>query len=270
MNVIIFLGALFLIGCAGHGDKYVDNEIKKQTQNVPIFSSYITPESVSEFIGKFKNEKPPDKIIINSAGGQIEAGIDFGTWIFDKKISIEIRGQCGSSCANYIFPAAYSKKIISPAIVWWHGSIKQKDAADKIKKYNQLLFKINNNITLSDDESSLLHSDVERKIYDRITRETKLQNEFYKKIGVSEYIDRIGQEPVSIRSGWMIGVSEMKYFGVCNVIADSNYDNPNYLDKWLMQFNGKVKMKYFKMNEEVFDMLKNEISNLDYSINNCL
>ena len=62
---------------------------------------------------------------IDSAGGEIVAGMEFGLWVHDLGLDVRVNRACLSSCANYVFPAGRNKVIAPGAVVAWHGSARQ-------------------------------------------------------------------------------------------------------------------------------------------------
>lgn len=59
---------------------------------------------------------------LTSSGGEVEAAIRLAGWIYTNKIDIEVVDYCLSSCANYLFTAAFQKTILPGAVVAWHGN----------------------------------------------------------------------------------------------------------------------------------------------------
>lgn len=60
-------------------------------------------------------------IIVDSEGGFTGAGVDIGLDMLDRDLTVIVRNECLSSCANYLFLAA-RKKIIDNGYVGFHGS----------------------------------------------------------------------------------------------------------------------------------------------------
>lgn len=84
-------------------------------------------------------------MVISSGGGEINAGMKMGYWVFDNQIDVVVNGMCMSSCANYIFPAGHRKIINNGSIVAWHGSALQESGMSEcdiresvIKAFNKL------------------------------------------------------------------------------------------------------------------------------------
>ena len=44
-------------------------------------------------------------LLIESSGGEIVVGMDFGNWVVERELNLVIDYACLSSCANYVFTA---------------------------------------------------------------------------------------------------------------------------------------------------------------------
>lgn len=91
------------------------------SQNTISLSGPIAAEEYRKFQAIFR---PSDKtLIVNSQGGNVEAGVKIGNTIFENKMDIVVRGMCASSCANYLFTAG-KRKMIENGFVGFHGNWK--------------------------------------------------------------------------------------------------------------------------------------------------
>jgi hypothetical protein len=80
----------------------------------------------SERVDKFKSlYRSGDRLLISSNGGSIYAGIDMGTFIHQKSMTVEVADLCISSCANYVFLAGETKVLNKHSLVVFHGGPKQ-------------------------------------------------------------------------------------------------------------------------------------------------
>ncbi|HGE8268061.1 TPA: hypothetical protein ACGD2I_002570 [Aeromonas hydrophila] len=66
--------------------------------------------------------------------------MDFGEWVFNKKLDVQVDGYCLSSCANYVFPAANNKLLGRHAIIGYHGGASSQcfDLSDIDEMYKDL------------------------------------------------------------------------------------------------------------------------------------
>jgi hypothetical protein len=191
----------------------------RESRQEAIFSGRISTDSVERFTRDYEN-CPPSVIVITSTGGDAEAAMALGDWIFKNGIDIKIPFLCMSSCANYVFPAAKNKFIGSKGLVVWHGSALQKNFRDFMEKYER--FEQANEDRPFIDANALKYQGLKRIV--------KVQREFYARIGVDEAIDRLGQEPVDYGvSGWATTLAVMQKHGIRNVEAATNYAEASYL-----------------------------------------
>ena len=90
------------------------------------FVGEMTLENAEEFVRQAEaRDAAVTKLVINSGGGDVDAGRVLGRWVFRNQIDVVVEELCFSSCANYVFPAAPRKTIRAHAIVGWHGSDQQ-------------------------------------------------------------------------------------------------------------------------------------------------
>ncbi len=87
--------------------------------DVLLFSGVISKEILPEMRGFLKSGV--HTIIVNSLGGDAEAGLLIGQEISKRNIKIIVDKYCLSSCANYWFLSAKEKVISSGAVLGFHG-----------------------------------------------------------------------------------------------------------------------------------------------------
>lgn len=75
---------------------------------------------------------------VHSPGGDSEEGILLGRFIHARQLDLEIDRGCGSSCANYMFPAARHKTIPPGAVLAYHGTMFLTDLAGEKEMREQL------------------------------------------------------------------------------------------------------------------------------------
>ncbi len=159
-------------------------------------------------------------LLIESAGGEIVVGMEFGNWVLERELNVVIDRACLSSCANYIFTAGRQKEIRPGAVVGWHGSAKQPGLLEQL---HQLV---------EDDIASrgLPARQQQREIrrarranVKYLTGAIRKQDEFFYRVGVDEYVTRVGNDRYGIRGFFYLSVEDMAEFGIENVSADKNY-----------------------------------------------
>lgn len=88
---------------------------------IVYYAGTISAERNRRFFAS-NREQPVERLVITSNGGEVEAGIALGEWVFEHQLDVEIESYCLSSCANYVFPAGRNKFIREGAVVAWHGN----------------------------------------------------------------------------------------------------------------------------------------------------
>ena len=164
--------------------------------------------------------QPVTALLIDSAGGEIVVGMDFGTWVFERELDVVVDRACLSSCANYVFTAARNKVIQPGAVVAWHGSAKQPGLLEQLHKA------IEDDI----DDKELPRRKKSRQIararrgnIEYLTAAIHKQNAFFYRVGVDEYITRIGNDKYGVRGFFYLSVEDMASFGIDNVTATKGY-----------------------------------------------
>lgn len=85
---------------------------------------------------------PQTSIIqIDSEGGDTAEALNIAELMKARKIELVVDGVCLSSCANYLFVAAETRKILSGSVVGWHGgysnakTVFKEDLVDVIRRH---------------------------------------------------------------------------------------------------------------------------------------
>ncbi len=228
-----FVVALFVItGCAGATGclEEATPDRESTASEIVTFSGSIDTASVAGFIDSQAGRRIA-RVILDSPGGEIRSGIVLANWILDRCADVQVSKACASSCANYLFLAGRRKIIDDGAIVIWHGSALQED-------FRRLLADCPRRI------SELTHSGGE--LVDRYLRELEdeearcryfsaavdEQNAFFARIGASEYVTRMGQEPHEFRALWTVSPETMAQLGIAQVEAPANYGSHDYMRRF--------------------------------------
>lgn len=195
-----------------------------------LFKGEINERTVSEFVAKH----PPGSIKtigLFSLGGDVTASIRFARWVRENNLDVFVQRICHSGCASYVFPAGRHKTIGPKANVIWHGSMEEKDIRELQAEYENVETRFKSDSeSVTDEEKVYLRKFHER--YLNIERQRVLQKEFYKEIGVNEAIMRLGQEPRDYGiDGWTATVKAMKWFGIDDVSAASDYGTIEYMQQ---------------------------------------
>jgi hypothetical protein len=161
---------------------------------------------------------PVRTLVITSAGGEINAGMDFGEWAFERRVDLEVDEICLSSCANYIFPAARNKLIRAGAVVAWHGSARQRGLMAQLERDIDGRLR-----SLAGPQRDHERQRMRRATADYLERSQRRQDAFFQRIRVEEFVTRIGAEEYGVNDLYFLSVEDMYRFGITNVIAPRDY-----------------------------------------------
>jgi hypothetical protein len=164
-------------------------------------------------------------LVITSSGGEINAGMTLGEWIFDNQLDVVVEHMCMSSCANYVFTAGRHKTISQNALVAWHGNALQQDLGldDSVRAaLTSALAELPEvERALLDTEAMIAQAIAQTRDYQ--ARSQVRQAQFFARIGVDEYLCRIGNEEYGASDFFALPVSDMARFGVRDVHAPETY-----------------------------------------------
>jgi hypothetical protein len=143
MNAGMLLLSLAIVGCMPRvaivaGETWSVTVLDRQSLK---FVGTINSSSVSDLRDKLAHGSF-SKLVIDSYGGDAEAGIDMGYLVFKYKLSLLVDGSCNSSCANYILPAARVTSGTDKTILIYHGDAQSSEKSNFLR--------ISNDRTLSD------------------------------------------------------------------------------------------------------------------------
>lgn len=177
------------------------------------YTGPISIEQNQEFFGRVSG-KTVSRLLITSTGGDVEAGIALGQWVFENGIDVEVPEYCLSSCANYVFPAGKHKIIHTGAIVAWHGN------------YTHLV----HTGLWQDDIAGRMQRTGEDAVTARARVRSKagwlarMEQDFFKRIGVDEYLCWIGkQPPYNVPNYYFLSGRDMARFGLTKIQTPPDY-----------------------------------------------
>jgi len=184
-----------------------------------IYRGSMTKEGLSA-IRKADLGPSVTTLVIDSAGGEIVTGMEFGTWVYERRLDVVVDRACLSSCANYVFTAGRNKEIKPGAVVAWHGSAKQPG----------LLEQLHDIVEQDIGSKRLPHSQKSREIararltnVEYLTAAIQMQNGFFYRVGVDEYVTRIGNDKYGVRGFFYLSAIDMAAFGIDNVTVAEDY-----------------------------------------------
>lgn len=150
-------------------DPWVYSSTKK---NQIRYSGKISFEGYEKLVKVYEEAKTkPTKLNITSSGGDGLAGILIGRFVQDKGLDVQVPRHCGSSCANYVFPAGKQKSLHHEALVIYHGGMFQENLLSKMLASHQ-----SNKIgdTYKDNNKSK-----EASLISKSELETKLKHKYF-------------------------------------------------------------------------------------------
>jgi hypothetical protein len=219
---IVVLLALLASPARGHaaaGEASAGEAVVRTQGASLVYTGLIVADAVARARGLLEASPQVTEVVINSAGGDVEAGMDFGEAIHERALDVRVAGGlCMSSCANYVFPAGRHKTIEPGSLVLWHGSMLQEGLAGRIdfsRAREQLGRPLN----------WLERWQARRAVRDFVRRTGRRQDGFYGRIGVDGAITVIGQRQ-GCRCNWTLSIDDMALFGVADVSAPADYGMP--------------------------------------------
>ena len=194
------------------------------------FTGLITLESVTAFINGAGDGKYA-RIVLDSPGGNVADALVLGNWIVDHELDVEVKKDCVSSCANYLFAAGRRKIIDDGAVIVWHGSIGQKNFRERGARCDQRIRELERS---SGDPLDKPREDLanERAWCAWYPTVVAAERAFFTRVGLDEYITRMGQEPKNFEAIWTVPVSVMNRMGLNNVEVRATYASHDDLKLW--------------------------------------
>ena len=165
----------------------------------------LTYTAAAAAFASLVNTQPIKRLVINSGGGHVGPAIDKALLIHQKGIEVVVRGQCYSSCANYIFPAGAKQIIADGSVVGWHGTVTH------LKYKHQM------------GQLALNAEDLNE--YKKLSAREK---EFFQRIGVDGFIAWFGKiPPYGVRDTYLLSPQDMQRFGLRNLQVRQDYVQTN-------------------------------------------
>jgi hypothetical protein len=163
---------------------------------------------------------PTTELHIRSGGGGITAGHRMGRLVRQHKLAVVVDQYCYSSCANYVFTAGARRIIPEGAVVVWHGNTLQKDW----REFDQCGRTVSSftGVPMSPEAVAARRASAADLVRERVA-----DLEFFRDIGVDDYIARVGQEP-RFFGNFTLSVADMARFGVTGVEAPPGYGSAEF------------------------------------------
>ena len=224
---LLLTGIVFTVAHAQSASEANRPTTPSERPGVAVFSGSIDATSVDAFIARHADDTL-HRLIVTSGGGEIGAGMRLGNWVLDHGLDVEVVQVCASSCANYVFTAGRRKIIDDGAIVLWHGSALQKNFRRLLEDCVRQLHERER----ADGELAGGYADtrsVADPSCDYFAAKEREQVAFFARLGASEYITRLGQEPHDFEALWTVPVETMTLLGYRGVEAPTGYASAAYM-----------------------------------------
>jgi len=190
----------------------------------PVFAGIDLNKGVARYNGSISKQlneqffdlvegKTVDRLVITSDGGDVAAGIALGLWVHQFAVDVEIQGYCLSSCANYVFTAGRDKVITPGAVVAWHGNY------NHLKQTGGWRDEVPAMQAKGEDEASAT-----RRLLDQVDMLVRMEQDFFKRIGVDEYVCWVGKmRPYNVSNYYFLSAKDMAEFGIQLVETPKDY-----------------------------------------------
>lgn len=181
--------------------------------DVAVYAGEIDAGRNARLFGRYA-DREFDRLVIDSGGGSVEAGIALGRWVHRHGLDVEVRVRCLSSCANYVFTAGRRKIIRPGAVVAWHGNYRHlletglwtDEAEWRMREHGE------------DEDTARREA---RALVERLVR---LEDAFFREIGVDGYVCWVGKMPPhAVPNYYFLSVEDMARFGIDAVEAPADY-----------------------------------------------
>jgi hypothetical protein len=157
---------------------------------------------------------PVRRLIIDSPGGEVEAGIALGYWVFRHGIDVIVEDRCLSSCANYVFPAGRRKFIRKGAFVAWHGNYHHLRATGLWR----------DDVAARMAGTGETAATAERHVRRQVQHLVALERDFFHRIGVDQRLCWVGKMPPHSAPGYYtLSASDMARYGLKSVHTPLGY-----------------------------------------------
>jgi hypothetical protein len=158
--------------------------------------------------------RPVERLVIDSSGGEVVAGIALGRWVYENKLDVGVDGYCLSSCANYVFPAGRKKTILPGAVVAWHGNYHHLEATGLWRD------DVRTRVQRDGENEATATAAVRRQVKKLVA----LEKQFFDRIGVDEFVCWVGKlPPYNVPAYYFLSVQDMAHFGIREVTAAPGY-----------------------------------------------
>lgn len=186
------------------------------TGDTLIYEGMITGDGVLEAIRMVRqSDKTIKKLKITSTGGEMAVGIEFGYFVKENQLDVEISEVCFSACANYILPAAKSVVINTNSLIGWHGGAKQTDKLwqQSVPKSDKAAFMTYLNRLRTKETAFFRHMGVDQQITtygQTIENSCQIKQQTHGWYYTLEDLDRMGIKNITVKGSGLLNEIEYK------------------------------------------------------------
>jgi len=178
-----------------------------------VYQGEISADANRRFFAEVAQCRPR-QLVIDSPGGEVEAGIALGRWVFDLGLDLVVDGECLSSCANYVFTAARRKTVLAGSVVGWHGNYHHLAATGLWRD------EVGTRAARTGEDEAT----AEQAVRAQVEHLVALERAFFAAIGVDEQICWIAKRPpYSVPNYYTLSAADMARFGVFAVSLPADY-----------------------------------------------
>jgi hypothetical protein len=186
--------------------------------NAVHYRGEINAENNRRFFAGIGN-RAIERLFIDSGGGEVEAGIELGDWVFRRRIDVVVEGRCLSSFANYVFPAGRRKIVREGAVVAWHGNYHHLQATGLWR----------DDVAARMARTGEDAATAERRVRGQMLHLVALERGFFRRIGVDQHLCWVGKVPLySAPNYYTMSAKDMKRYGVGNVETPAGYGGTDF------------------------------------------
>ena len=232
---------LFLLVASGVASlAHINPAYSAESEQIAQYTGPISAQNNNQFFQRVRN-RTIKRLLITSSGGDVQAGIELGRWVYAQQIDVVVEDYCLSSCANYVFPAARYKTIKPGAVVAWHGNyhhllhtgLWRDEVTTRIQRYRES----------AEHATQHVHTQVQQLV--------TIEKAFFKDIGVDQYLCWIGkQQPYNAPDYYFMSAEDMARFGVTDVMVPHDYRHTDVsrfsVDIILIRLSGKASKAHTK------------------------
>ncbi|WP_260258665.1 hypothetical protein [Vibrio intestinalis] len=208
--------ALTIAGCKSTPTVYPTGQRLLLTGDTLIYEGMITGEGVLEAIRMVRqSDNAIKKLKITSTGGEMAVGMEFGYFVKENDLDVEVSEVCFSACANYILPAAKSVVINTNSLIGWHGGAKQTDKLwqQSVPKSKQVEFMTYLNRLRTKETAFFKHMGVDQQITtygQTIENSCQIKQQTHGWYYTLEDLHRMGLKNITVKGSGLLNEIEYK------------------------------------------------------------